>query len=141
MIWIFIIISIMSSGNSLSFLFSSNLPPNSREKKAHKFSGRRWSLEIQIPGNREMAQILFCQLFSMKKKVVGITFQIEIRLNLKNYHSIKNQASTIQKSWKFFVLSGINRTRPIQVSGKKRRKYGNMTSTTTQYNSHYERYQ
>jgi len=45
-----------------------------------------------------MAQVLFCQLFSMKKKVVGITFQIKIPLNLKNQHSIKNQASTTQKS-------------------------------------------
>jgi hypothetical protein len=73
----------------------------------------------------------------MKKKVVGISFSIKIPLNLKNKHLIKNQASTIQKSCKFFVLSGINRTRPIQASGKKGGKSGNMTSTTAHTNSNY----
>jgi hypothetical protein len=48
-----------------------------------------------------MAQVLFYQLFSMKKKVVGITFQIKIPLNLKNQHSIKNQARQYKKAESF----------------------------------------
>ena len=131
------IISVKYVIDIIFLLFSAFFLSTFNQKKAHKFSGRRWSLKIQIPNNREMAQVLFCQLFSMKKKVVGISFQIKIPLNLKNQHLIKNQASTIQKSWKFFVLSGINRTRPIQVSGKKGGKSGNMTSTTAHTNSDY----
>jgi hypothetical protein len=65
----------------LASSFFSLLPPTQipREKKAHKFSGRRWSLEIQTLAER-MAQVLFCQLFSIKKKVVALNLKIIFRI-------------------------------------------------------------